>query len=172
MVDFFSPKSKIQCKFSSSDLYLFLLLYFPNFCRKLNSVQTLPAPLLQWSAAPTQATIWSWRLLLVTMLIIRASIKINIRISLNIIIFYGLGTGWLQHIIFHMDLGFAQNLEHSNHAGGHFHLIASLCIFNCQISCTAAWRPTAGCLQWFTGAFNPPHTSETYINNKYFSTPF
>ena len=24
-----------------------------------------------------------------------------------------------------------------------------LCVF--QISCTAAWRPTAGCLQWFTG---------------------
>ena len=33
-----------------------------------------------------------------------------------------LGAGWLQHIIFHMDFSFPSKLEHSNYAGGHFHL--------------------------------------------------
>ena len=77
-----------------------------------------------------------------------------------------------------MDFIFAQELEHPDHAGWTwlnlvelggtwfswyfiFNMIRStsitrwkyfsywLCVF--QISCTAAWRPTAGCLQWFTG---------------------
>ena len=125
----------------------------------------------------------------------------NLESSFNVITNKILGAGWLQHIIFHMDFSFPSKLEHSNYAGGHFHLhihsgfVISiltcdfiwacislvlickhiyilhifywlLCILNVnmsifllfvqlwfQISCTAAWRPTAGCLQWFTGAF-------------------
>ena len=90
------------------------------------------------------------------------------------------GPRGLQHIIFHMDFIFAQELEHPDHAGWTwlnlvelggtwfswyfiFNMIRStsitrwkyfsywLCVFPFQISCTAAWRPTAGCLQWFTG---------------------
>ena len=184
-------ESSIQCKFCGSFspchlyfcFFFFIFFAFSFFCRKLNSVQTLPALLLQWSAAPTQATIWSWRLLLVKLLI-------SIRISSNLITFdwfwspfWSLTSDQHQHQHQYQDSLKSDNFSlirpgmTATHYLSHgprlrqeagtfkscrwvcspFAVYFQLCTFNCQISCTAAWRPTAGCLQWFTGAFNPPY---------------
>ena len=177
--NFVGPSLPVVCIFVFFSSIFFV---FSFFCRKLNSVQTLPVLLLQWSAAPTQATIWSWRLLLVKLLI-------SIRISSNLITFdwfwspfWSLTSDQHQHQHQYQDSLKSDNFSlirpgmTATHYLSHgprlrqeagtfkscrwvcspFAVYFQLCTFNCQISCTAAWRPTAGCLQWFTGAFNPP----------------
>ena len=63
--------------------------------------------------------------------------------SFNVITDNILGAGWLQHIIFHMDFSFPSKLEHSNYAGGHFHLhIHSDFVFSI-LSCDFIWSCTS-----------------------------